>query len=234
MQASIADSGLPDLSAVRVKFYAETYGTGSPAPGKGSYAFLNPVPISALADRFGGSAVETSLWTITAQTGGTITEAGGVLALSPNANIGTAQLAVSSNARFGLPGSSISVQVPSVVNMGCGVNNSLRVRANSQNELEWWAECGNLHANKVVNGVETTIASVPYSATQHLWWRIRETAGTTFWETSADNVTWTVRASAPSSGLIPLDNLSVMIYAETYGTGSSAPGTAKYANMNTN
>jgi hypothetical protein len=233
VQGSIADSSLFDLSAVRVKFYAETYGTGSPSPGRGSYSFLNPVAISAPADRFAGTAVDSLLWTVTAQTGGTVTEGGGALKLSPNANTGTAQLAVTSNGRYGLNGSSLTVQVPSVVNMGCNVNNSLRIRANSTNELEFWAECGNLEAIKVVNGVETNIVNIPYSPTDHLWWRIRETAGTTYWETSPDNVTWTVRASAPSTGLIPLDDLSVMFYSETYGTGTSTPGTAKYANMNT-
>ncbi|GGP90770.1 hypothetical protein GCM10010278_81380 [Streptomyces melanogenes] len=45
-------------------------------------------------------------------------------------------------------------------------------------------------ARSVVDGETTDSKSTPYSTTDHRWLRIREAAGTTHWETSADGSTW--------------------------------------------
>lgn len=45
---------------------------------------------------------------------------------------------------------------------------------------------------------DPTAVAIPYSASDHAWLRIRETSGTTYWETSADALTWTVRRSLAS------------------------------------
>jgi hypothetical protein len=91
-------------------------------------------------------------------------------------------------------------------------------------------ENGYLYAGKVQGGIETMFANIPYSPTAHLWWRLRETGGTFYWETSADGQVWRVQAQAATSSLFAIGNVTVRAYAEEWGSG--APGIAKYANLN--
>lgn len=73
--------------------------------------------------------------------------------------------------------------------------------------------------------VATTVTDtvIPYDATAHAWWRIREDAGTVYWETSPDGATWTTRRSAATP--FPLDVMRVRLYAGNWsadsGTSSS-------------
>lgn len=48
-----------------------------------------------------------------------------------------------------------------------------------------------LSAYKVVAGTPTSLATVTWNASTMAWWRLRESGGTTYWEYSADCVSWT-------------------------------------------
>ena len=61
--------------------------------------------------------------------------------------------------------------------------------------LQFRDQAANLSARYTIGGVGTTLATLTYSATDHAWLRLREAAGTVFWDTSPDGVTWTNRAS---------------------------------------
>jgi hypothetical protein len=71
-----------------------------------------------------------------------------------------------------------------------------------------------------------------YSATSHAWWRIRETSGSVYWETSADGQTWTIQASALTTNLAFVCGIRPTFFTETWGSGSASPGEARYANFN--
>lgn len=66
-------------------------------------------------------------------------------------------------------------------------------------------------ASAFVNGAFPT-----YSAIDHSWWRLRESAGTVYWDTAPDGVTWTNRFSIASSWTP--NNITVHIEAGYYGT----------------
>jgi hypothetical protein len=189
-----------------------------------------PPPVATLVDSFGGSSIDPSLWTVSAFQG-TATESSGALRLAPNAYSASSQIAVDSKSTFALTGSSATVRVPGVVYQGCGANNRFDLRMDSANSVGFWVECGTLYAYAKVKGALTFPASLAYSTSAQLYWRIRESAGTVYWETSADNVTWTRRASMASPSLFDLSALKVGFYAETYASLSS-PGVALYANLN--
>jgi hypothetical protein len=50
-----------------------------------------------------------------------------------------------------------------------------------------------------------------YSGTDHAWLRLRETAGTLYWETSPDGYAWTVRRSAASPAWLGDTDLSFLV-----------------------
>ena len=71
--------------------------------------------------------------------------------------------------------------------------------------------------------------SVPYSATEHRWWQLRERAGTTYWEMSPDAVTWTIGYQEASGANT---TAFISLAAGTNGTASATPGTAIFDNFN--
>lgn len=66
----------------------------------------------------------------------------------------------------------------------------------SANQVWIRVSTGNVYAQQKINGVTTTQNSIAYSASTMQWFRIREQSGTTYWDYSADCVTWTNLASA--------------------------------------
>jgi hypothetical protein len=206
------------------------------APGHAATAGITVTPpgppaVATLVDSFGGSRIDPSLWTVTSAIGGTASESNGALRLAPSAWNSSSQIAVDSRAVYSLTGSSASVKVPGVVSAGCGVNSRFVLRLDNRNSLGFWFECGTLYAYSTVNGATTFAAQLTYSATSHLYWRIRESGGTVSWETSPDQARWTVRGSRGTSTLFALDAIKVRFFAETYA-GLASPGVARYAYLN--
>ena len=183
--------------------------------------------MSSLVDTLGGAALGSN-WTILQQTQGAISEGGGSLNLSPNANTGSSQLNVVSARPYNLTGSAALVNAKQVVANG-NVDNQFSVRIDASNELGWQYQQGNLYVFYVVNNVRTTITPFAYDPVQHAWWRIREAGGTVYWETAPDGITWTSHTSVADATLPPLSLLYAKLYAETFGAGLATPGTAQYA-----
>lgn len=236
-RASVATSTLFSIAALNVNFYVETFSTGSASPGQASFANLNVVPsgiqsMSSLVDALGGTSLAAA-WTLRTQTQGTVTEGGGTLNLTPNANTGSSQLIVASARPYALTGAGAMVQVKQVVSAAGSVNNRLSVQADDSNRLEWWFESGTLNAFYTVNSTRTTAAQLTYDPVQHAWWRIRESSGSVSFETSPDGLSWVSRAMVSDTALFPLSMAFVEFYLETFNSGSAAPGAAKYANFNT-
>ena len=99
--------------------------------------------------------------------------------------------------------------------------------------LGFWLENGQLLAYTETGGNPTGVATLTYSPTQHLYWRVRESAGTIYWDTSADGTTWTNRAQTSISGLsFSPSSVSVYLTTKEFSTGSASPGTGKFSNMN--
>jgi hypothetical protein len=70
-------------------------------------------------------------------------------------------------------------------------------------------------------GVNTEFNLGTYSSTTHAWWRIRESAGTIFWDTSTDGNTWTNRAS--STYTLAITALTLVFSCGYYGAETSPP-----------
>ena len=78
---------------------------------------------------------------------------------------------------------------------------------------------GNLSAENQTAFFDGSAVSLTYSPFNHAWLRIRETAGTVYWETSSDGATWTVRRSLATPAWVTSQTLTVeMPTARTGGT----------------
>jgi len=88
---------------------------------------------------------------------------------------------------------------------------------------------GYLFADQRVAGVSGALMSMPYDPIAHRWWQIREDAGTVYFETSPDGVTFTPFATTPTP---PYAQYPVIeLYAGTYSP-QAAPGEAHFDNLN--
>ncbi|MFI1767518.1 hypothetical protein ACH41H_36475 [Streptomyces sp. NPDC020800] len=77
---------------------------------------------------------------------------------------------------------------------------------------------------------DPTALAIPYSATDHAWLRVRETGGATYWETSADALTWTVRRSLASPAWVADTNIEFQLIAHR---SDGAADYAEFDNVNT-
>jgi hypothetical protein len=232
-QGTASTSSVFSLSSIRVRLYAESYGSGSPSPGSARYADLNMPAVASIDEPFTGVAPTpaTDTWT-TSASGGSIYQDGTALNLAPNSNVGNAQLSVTSVNPFVFNSSSLAARVPNTINGAGGVDQQMMIRLDSNNYIRWVFQTNQLSMDYVVGGTLNTIATIPYSATSHLWLRLRESAGTTYWETSPDNVSWTSQGSISSSSLFSLRAVHPRFYAETYQGGAAIPGIAKFQALN--
>ena len=96
--------------------------------------------------------------------------------------------------------------------------------------IEVVAGNGGLYFQKIVAGTLAEVGSIPYDPVEHAYWRLRGSAGITYWETSADAQTWQIQASEPNP--IPLDAVSIALAAGTYQVEPVAPGVSRFEALN--
>lgn len=134
---------------------------------------------------------------------------------------------IATTAASSLVGSSVAVEVPLTPNLGSGTTEAiLSFDADASNRLGILYSGGNIAFREVVGGV-TSDTSATYNSTNDRWWRIRESGGTVYWETSANGTSWTTRRS--KSTTVPLTSGTILLICGYYGTESS-PGVARFDN----
>jgi len=97
------------------------------------------------------------------------------------------------------------------------------------NSVRWLIANTTLLAQRRVASTNTEVFATPFDATNHRWLRIREDAGTVYWDTSADGFTWTNRATWVST--FTLTALKVVLGSGYWGTETS-PASAVVDNFN--
>jgi hypothetical protein len=131
----------------------------------------------------------------------------------------------SSNFMYDFTESAIEVEVKQVG----GVDTDVELRGPNNEKVQVLAESGMLQA--LVLDTTTgagTKAMIPYDATAQRWWRLRESAGTTYWEYSADGMAWTELWHQADP--FPPDD----VYAELAAGGEQTSGaqTARFGSVN--
>lgn len=231
-QASYSTASLFDLSSLKVYFFAETWGSGASTPGTAKFANFNqPDPANPWADSFNGSVIDGAKWTTFTFAGGTATEGGGAVSLTPAPNTTNSEAQIKSINSASLIGNAASVKAVGVLNSANDCDEDFSLMLSGSNRVVWFLEHGSLKALYYVNGVKTTLVSLTYSSVNHVYWRIRESGGTVYWDTSPDRLTWTQQASTANANLFSLTSVQARLYAETWSSNSAAPGSAQFADM---
>ena len=188
-------------------------------------------PMGALADTFGGSSLDTSKWaTVHYNMGGSsVAETGGSLEFTLGGAEG--DIGVISVQPYDLTGSYAIVELNDVGRAadvdGSGFGLMLQVSPGDVYSwvpsLQWWVQAGTLWAAWETIGVQNEIGSQAYDSVNHKWLRLRESGGTTYFDTSADASTWVNQYSIADP--IPVTSLYATLISlqwDTSGTTSAS------------
>ena len=219
-----------------MSFGAEDVGGVTPA---GSVAFDNlqggppPTegwcPTSSFTDDFENAAVSHA-WDMRASSSAdcAFVEQAGQLQFVHTGAAYTACSVILASA-YDLTEDSAVVEVPTVTAAEPHSHAWLRLEEDGDNRLELEAHDTAMRFNYEQLGSSFEVAAVPYDAVAHRWWRIREHAGTVYWETSPDGLTWTTHVSLPDP--IAVTALDVRLGIECTTACVSAPS-ASFDNYN--
>lgn len=146
-----------------------------------------------------------------------------------NINATPAYPLLNSAVNYDLTGSSAYVQLVQRPNIGTGSTNAiLMAQVSSGNFAEFILEGATLYFREQVATVNSD-GSVTFDPVAHAWWRLRESGGSIFWDTSPDGATWTNRRSKADG----LSYASVQLQLSAGNWNSEAsPGTAIFDNFN--
>jgi Glycosyl hydrolase family 12 len=143
--------------------------------------------MGALSDTFPGTSLNGALWA----SYGTVALAEGIVTLTDIARRARYS-GIKSLGRYDLRDSQLQARLVSAGPQAANTQACLQaVDSSGTNSLTFMVTDGNLRAEQQVAGSHATLASAAYSAAFMAWLRIRETAGTTYFEYSADAETWT-------------------------------------------
>jgi hypothetical protein len=180
-----------------------------------------------LVDTFTGSSLNASVWNFS---GTNVAVVANQLQISSSLSAATYQCFTQNF--YDLTNSQLAIQL---ANGGTQTINSwqdfpiLLQDSGGTNQLYWYTLQGAIAAYKVVAGTSTQVFFATYSSTTHQWLRIREASGTTYWEYSADGITWVTAHSEADP--ITETSLRLIIQAGQYNVETSTTA-ALYDNVN--
>jgi hypothetical protein len=174
-----------------------------------------------MSDDFSTGSVDTTKWSAVVSGSATITQSGGQLSMTSPAGATTKPYLVSLQ-QFNMTGTSVQCQVISVGNQSL-VSNEVEpvlLMIDHNNYVSWLINQGNIIPTSFTAGVGDFADFTPYNSAVHKYFRIRESNGQTYWETSADGNTWTIVSQRNNP--ISMTNLAARIDGGTYASEASS------------
>lgn len=150
----------------------------------------------ATNDNFDENYIDYALWeTYNSSDPSEVIVANGQLQISHTAN--SQYNTLQSLDTWDLTGDAFSVQVTDAGNQALSSHGAFfGILIDANNKVSMGASNGMLQPYQVVAGVQTGIGSgITYNSVTHAYWRIRESGGTLFCDTSTDGTSWTNRWS---------------------------------------
>jgi hypothetical protein len=200
------------------------FSTNTTAYGAGlTFVVAQAAPaMSTLVDNFSTNDLST-VW---GNSGGTVAVSGGRCSIQADTAYDSW---IQSTGVFSLVGSSFYAEMFPYI--APSAQTGLQPTQDKSNGPEMYYGGGTLYAQLTQNFSSVTVGSMAYNATNHAWWRIRESAGTIYWDASPDGSTWTNLWS--STYVQPVNNMYGYAYGGDYGGGSDPTGTSYVAYVNT-
>jgi len=179
----------------------------------------------ALRDNFQGTVIDTNKWTANGTTS-YLQQLDGQLIMTPTA-LTSGYCAVDSGL-YDLTGSYVMVKNESLVS-GSSTEQQLIVEIDEPNKIVIFYSNGGMVCRKTVAGVNDD--TYPgYDASRDIWWRIRESGGTIYMETSPDSVTWTTLRSFVNP--FAVTSLLCILQAGNYDNTVATPNRAVFSRFN--
>jgi hypothetical protein len=189
-----------------------------------------------LSDYFSNKAVSSQKWKPGSLTAGSsftdegieIAEEDGKLQVKPRSGVSTRSYnGYVTTSTWDMTAAHARVEVLQITE---GTANTIfAVGSDSNNWYGFVIEGGKLYMQSKIGGKKNS-TDIPYSATQHRFWRLRHEAtdNQILWETSPDGENWTVRRRLTPQ--LSLTDLYIYLGAGTY-LNESNPGTAVFDNF---
>lgn len=154
--------------------------------------------LSSLVDAFTAGTINATLWNATTGGAATLDAVNDqVVVACPTVN--GANNSFGSNLLWDARGSQIYAQIGAVPNGNGGTKTSFKLTLDASNSTSLRIESGVFKFTMQIAGVTTTTVLPTYDPHAHRWWRLRESGGTFFGETSPDGLNWTILTSAAYS-----------------------------------
>ena len=186
----------------------------------------NAGKMETLADAFPGTSVDATKWT---SFGTAVAVSGNILSVSSQPST-TGFAGIISKARYDLTGSYALVQLVSAGNQYSTTQAILTAQLDLNNMIQLLVQNGNLVAQYALANTYTVVLSAAYNSTSHKWLRIRESAGTVYFEYSATGTGWTTFTTLAAP--FALTSLQASLQEGQYG-GADPAATSQWANVNT-
>ncbi len=183
---------------------------------------------STQADNFNDNSTDTSLWTAF----GPASETNRRLELSSTSGSTAYSGYNSVITTFDLTGSFAFSQLLDAGNQALASFQAIPIDVvkDANNSLIWYIGANTLFAQKQVANVFSNVrADVAYDANLHKFFRIREAAGTIFWDYSRDGASWTNYTSLANP--FGITSVQLRVSAGTFSNEGTAT-TAYFANFN--
>jgi hypothetical protein len=150
--------------------------------------------IETLIDAFTAAAINTALWSNITGGAATLDAVNDEVSLAVPTTGGGVNVFGTSNL-YDSTGSSIYAQIGVAANGAGNTKTIMRVRLDSNNAMTIRVESGVFKQVVVTGGTSTTVTLPTYDPHQHRFWRLRESGGSFFADTSPDGLTWTTQSS---------------------------------------
>lgn len=203
-------------------------GGGGDGPGGGGSEPGECGTTGILSDDFEDGSSEGLYWSSQAP-GATIEEAGD-FSVTP-ATMQQGWSAYGTQLMYDLTGSEVWIEVTEMLDTSTGAEAFLTITTGGDDYIAIGQRGGSFRASRTIDDAWMQLGSEPYDPVAHRFWKIRETAGTVYWEYSSDGADWQSLASAPVATLFPLDSMLIQFGALTFGD-ETTPGTVRFDNLN--
>jgi len=216
-----AYSIVADTNGGVASFAATTSANGSSVVSSGASFELIPTPkMEKLIDNFNDNSLDAAKWS--SWGGGNVVETGGQLVVTVPTTTSN-YYGLESVLKYDLTSSYMLIRMVSDTNSSAVPIEAepLQFINSTGNRVLFVIANSTLHAYQEVASSLTLVSSVTYNSTNHQWLRIRESGGTTYWDTAPDSGTnqpgtWTNLTSTANP--IPLHWGYVNVDAGAYNT----------------
>lgn len=147
----------------------------------------------------------------------------------PSSSTSSTYAGIASNSTYDLTGSYAFLETVTLPSSSTNAGAILTLKVNGSNELRWIKEASTLYAQRTVGGTRTTVTSFAFNSSTHKWWRIRESGGTIYWDTSTNGGSWTNRGSWTNT--LTITSIEVNVHVACYQNETN-PGNFYADNFN--